>query len=259
VKDQLTLLRRVHWDVLIVLDACRADYFDRVAPNAGAEAVRAAASCTAGWVRRARPVLSGCLYLTANPVVSRELEREPGSVEIVSLWRNLWARLTDRRIPAVHPWAVNGAVLGWHEQGRLNGRRIVVHYLQPHSPYVGRTPLPMARWGPSGNALAAECSRLRRPDAAVREGDLSWRLVRRAYRENLRLAWRAARHLAHRLEGQVVVTADHGEVLGEHGGRFGHECHWEFEELFRVPWLPLSGVGADPSAVQEKLEALGYA
>ncbi len=267
-KDQFALLRHTSWDVLIVLDACRADFFAETAgaeapglPSADGEprACRSPAPCTKLWVRRVGPWLArqGVLYFSANPVVEREAEAAGLDLRTVSIWRDLWGHFTDERIPSVHPWAVNGTVLAHREAGRLEERRVVVHYLQPHSPYIGRTPLKMARWGPAENGLGRACHRLRRPDHLAGRGDLSWGVVRRAYRDNLRLARRAALHLAGRLGGRVVLTADHGEVLGEHGGKFGHECHWDFEELRRVPWLELSPAG-EGTTVEQKLEALGY-
>ena len=49
-KQQLDMLCSCPWDVLIVLDACRADCFGALASNAGVpggEAVRSPAVCTA--------------------------------------------------------------------------------------------------------------------------------------------------------------------------------------------------------------------
>ena len=38
------------------------------------------------------------------------------------------------------------------------------------------------------------------------------------------------------LDGKVVVTADHGELLGENG-HWGHKIGLENTELLEVPWL----------------------
>jgi len=263
---QADLIERVPWQSLIVLDACRADYF-RKAVRGGPEAVgsprivRSAAPCTAVWLREVGPLLAdrNALYFTANPVVDREVSRMQVPLDLVSVWRDHWAHLTPGRIPSVHPWAVNGVVQAHRRLGALAGRPCVVHYLQPHSPYIGDVPLKMSRWGRSGNSFGRACHGLPRPDRAARSGNLNWALLRRAYRANLRLVWTAALHLARSLSGPVVMTADHGEVLGEHGGRFGHECHWTFDQLLEVPWLPLPEPSSSSPSVQQKLEALGYA
>ena len=43
------------------------------------------------------------------------------------------------------------------------------------------------------------------------------RLLKEAYRDNLRLVLKHAADLVPMLEGKVVITSDHGEALGEHG------------------------------------------
>jgi hypothetical protein len=271
--SQLELLRRTDWAALIVLDACRADVFHEttagepaLAPPASSLTARSPGVCTPAWLAAVGPLLAerNALYFTANPVVDREVRRRGLGLDLVSVWRRHWARFTSRKIPSVHPFSVNGVVLTWAELGRLARRPIVVHYLQPHSPYVGEVPLAMARWGRTTDPLGSACHRLPRPDRAARDGRLDWGLLRRAYRANLALAWRAALHLARSLDaaplrpGPVVVTADHGELLGE-DGRFGHECHWEHEALRRVPWLVLGPERGEGAATEAKLRALGYA
>jgi len=97
-----------------------------------------------------------------------------------------------------------------------------------------------------------------RPDLAAARGELDWRLLRRAYQANLALAWNCAHQLAGRLTGRVVVTSDHGEILGEYGGQFGHESKWHYPELYRVPWLVVDVRRSPRMSVEQKLAALGY-
>ncbi len=253
-KDQLTLLSETDWNVLIILDACRADYFHELVPRA--EVVRSPAGCTGPWfhalvksLRKERPPLrdvaisSSVLYFTANPVIDRELEQLPQRgkpcriVQRISLWKELWRyHGPDRDIPTVHPADVAEVVCqDVHDYGQP--RRMVVHFLQPHSPYIGDTPLAMTRWGHDDDEMSRRCRALPRPDKAVESGDLTWDDVRQAYRDNLKLVMQHAARLTAQLKGTVVITSDHGEILGEHGGRFGHEPGWKFPELFAVPWL----------------------
>lgn len=262
-REQLQLLRETDWDALLVLDACRADCFREVCLK-GAETVRSPGVCTAQWIAAAGPTLleRGALYFSANPVVDREVARRGLDLELVSVWDRHWGRFTRHRVPSVHPMSVNGVVLTHEEMGLLKGRPAVVHYLQPHSPYIGEAPLAMARWGRSRHEFGRACHALPRPDSAARRGKLNWEVLRRAYGANLRLAWNAALMLARSLSGRVVVTADHGELLGE-DGRFGHEGHWRHDALLQVPWLELKAQSESPQAegngMKRKLEALGYA
>lgn len=289
-KEQLTLLRETAWDVLIVLDACRADYFTAVVSGQGpvvsgqcsvtsskVHTVRSPAIHTSGWIHRVGPLFEelDVLYFTANPVVDREIRRHHFDIELVSIWKRLWGRFTEKAIPSVHPLCVNGVVAGYqeavgavHEPPLREGRRIVVHYIQPHCPYIGAVPLAVGRWGGAGGAAGGALGRachddLARPDKAVERGEMSWRLLRRAYRANLELAWHAAQQLSQMLTDRtIIVTSDHGELLGE-DGRFGHEGNFgQYPEVWQVPWLELKSEGrrlkAEGNDIQEKLKALGY-
>lgn len=270
-RDQLTLLRETDWDALIILDGCRADYFREVC-SLEAEVVRSPGNCTPAWIAKVGPLLAQrqVLYFSANPVVDREIAKrglalQGESLDIVPLWERLWSRLTHLSIPSVHPWAAVGAVLGRLED--LGRRAVVVHLLQPHSPYIGAVPLAMGRWGPDRTEFGRACHGLARPDILARDGALDWNTLRRAYRANLALAWHPAVHLAsHLMEDgrKVVITGDHGELLGEDGGKFGHEANWHHPELHDVPWLVLENrdftrrTAGKPETVRSKLEALGY-
>ena len=330
-KDQLTLLRETPWDVLVILDACRADAFQHMlkdsreqragsrqhaqqqtadnrqqaqqqtadsrqqatntaVPAAGcppptgrsdgcpppAVCCRSPGNCTAGWLGKTRELMQerNPFHFCANPVCARENEKQKLGMRLFDVWRSSWAEFGSDRIPSVHPMSVNATVFACRDLGRLRFP-ILVHYLQPHSPYIGSPPLAMSRWGRGTCYLSKRCHDLVHPDRAVADGRVSWPEVREAYLGNLRLAWDAVLALAREMEGRrIVVTSDHGELLGEHGGKFGHEANWREPQLYEVPWLELSreaysaeassaakaGQVADSSqdTTKQKLEALGY-
>ena len=277
-RKQIRLLQRTDWNVLIILDACRGDYFARFAGPG--EIVRSAAVCTTRWVHAvigAGAIRGPLVYFNANPVVTRELINlgGPGKFGIreVQVWDHGWSKVGPKRIPTVHPGTVTHEVVRFLE-GRNQPARMVVHYVQPHSPYIGDTPLAVGRSGQFAHELGKACRRLPRPDRLAADGKLDWALLRQAYVDNLRLVWTWTKWLMHHplIKGKVVVTSDHGEVLGEHGGEFGHECHWRYDELWRVPWLefdcgelvPRVGamhappdVGAHPPSVARLLRRTG--
>lgn len=272
---QRDLLRRVDWNVLVILDSCRADFFRRVEQR-GVRTVRSMGPCTRIWIRQFARLLrqarygEDVLWCTANPLIdSARIEYGVTGVRLMSVWQERWERLGKTGIPSVHPDAVNEEVLAYvREHGQP--RRMIVHYLQPHSPYVGQTELAVALWGDRlKDPLSAVLKGLKDPEAAVADGDITWDLLRRAYADNLRLVWEATLRLVEGLKGTVVVTADHGEVIGE-GGRWGHNCTWQHEVLRLVPWLefdkgpfrpaPLAATD-EPSSerlMRERLEYLGY-
>ncbi len=264
-REQLTLLRDTDWDVLVILDACRADAFRNVAqPPPAVEAVRSPAPCTEAWISRVGPHLAGLdvTYFSANPVVERTVQARSMMLCTEPIWDKLWGRFTDLQIPSVHPLSVTAVAVDACCPLPSAGCRCVVHYLQPHSPYIGAVPLNLCRWGRGKHPLISGCHALARPDHEVEAGRLTWPEVRDAYLANLSLVWEAVRMLAGALpDKRFVVTSDHGEMLGEDGGKFGHECNWRNDELFEVPWLEATGAeiaGAEQATTMQKLEALGY-
>jgi len=255
------LLRRP-WNVLLILDACRADTFRDLEPAAAA--VRSLGRDTREWTERFMScVLPRCgmpevLWFTANPVVDSALgDMNARGVRTVRLWETAWELIGPERIPSVHPGRVNAAV---EEYLALYGQpeRMLVQYLQPHSPYIGDIPLALTQWGELPDRLSRLASKMRTPMQAVREGILGWDQVRAAYRANLRLVLEHARQLAGALKGRVIITADHGELLGE-DGRFGHDPSFHHKELYLVPWLESDNGAFEPAAVAEEGEGRGDA
>ncbi len=110
---------------------------------------------------------------------------------------------------------------------------IWVHFYEPHEPYVTHSGYEFGEG--EKRAIDAYDSEVAYTDAAV--GALL-RTVRAA---------RQGRPLA------IVVTADHGEEFGDHGGRYhGTTC---YEEQVRVPLL-VSGPGVSPRRVSTVVQTI---
>ena len=276
-REQLQALEESRWDVLIVLDTCRADMLRRAlearrglwhAPGLGStcDTVRSPASCTMDWVAAVGMHIErrGAIWFTANPVVNRQTAKNKFRIPVEGIWRDLWGRFTPLGVPSVHSQALSAYVLA--RSCDLGKRPFIVHYLQPHSPYAAEPPLAVSRWGRSGGAFGEACAALKHPEAAVRDGDTTWQEVRAAYYGNLCAALEAVDVLLNGLRAYlpgprtIVLTADHGELLGERG-HFGHECEWRDAELREVPWMqmPLNASlatrGEEGASLHSRLEA----
>jgi arylsulfatase A-like enzyme len=70
----------------------------------------------------------------------------------------------------------------------------------------------------------------------MRDAGLSWRQIKQVYNANLRRALESVEELIESLDGKVVITADHGEMLGEKG-LYSHPHGVYFKELVEVPWF----------------------
>ena len=255
------------WDTLVVLDACRYDVFEANNPfPVEAERVHSNASHTRDFLwRNFADTHPGTVYVTASPQVASHAG-EFAHVEHV--WRDGW----DDSEGTVPPVTVTERALDLAE--RFPRKRLIVHYMQPHFPFIG----------PTGEQLQAQGSYLdgRRdriyPSVWERldAGDADESVVREAYEENLRVALPAVERLVEELDGKTVVTSDHGNIFGKRVSPlpirlYGHPPGIADPDLTAVPWVELpfesrreivaseaQSTGADDERTRERLEALGY-
>jgi hypothetical protein len=142
-------------------------------------------------------------------------------------------------------------------------KRLIVHLMQPHKPYLGA----------HSDQFTYEAGL--RTTMQVSEADTD--TLRAAYRETLEITLDAVAARLDALDGRTVVTADHGELLGERVSPlpvrwYGHPEGIYVPELVEVPWHvvsegPRRTITADPPQampdsdeedVTETLRALGY-
>jgi hypothetical protein len=273
------------WDTLVLLDACRADLFEQVADRDaydGYRRVTSRGSTTREWVRQnfTGGQFGDTVYVTANPYVSREAG--DAFHRLVEVWDSDF----DEAAKTVRPEAVVEAAIEAHRE--YPDKRVVVHLMQPHHPFVGEHELAFAGWqiegethdasGDGGDgAGAAERTRPYTPWDALWMGAVDRDDLWRAYGDNLRLALSAVDDLLAAVEGRVVLTSDHGNMLGERTFPiplrvYGHPKGVRNRELVEVPWATLD-VGerrtvragetasvseGDAEELEERLADLGY-
>jgi hypothetical protein len=217
------------WDNLVVLDACRYDVFAAVA----------ASSLPGTLERRTSQAATTPEFVRAN-FGGRDLH------DTVYVTQNTWylklrddidASVHDVANPRQDPGAVTDRALAFDE--RYPNKRLVVHYLPPHHPYIGPT---AERELPSYEEQFGDFLR------QVQRGrvDLDDATLRAAYRENLERVLPEVERLLDALAGKTVVTADHGELLGETLSPvpvtvYGHHRGLYVDELVDVPWLVVPG------------------
>jgi len=243
--------------LLIVLDACRYDAFlDNMYVLKGLRLKvfksRSSGSCTKDWVLNTftRPV--NAVYVAANPWVPLLLKGSKVFKSVIDVSSRFW----DRKLGTVRAEYVNLVATKY----LIRGENLVVHYLQPHPPFVAETWLTDSDSPPhlAGSKIYEVAARSEK----AREE------FRRAYIENLRYVLRYVRKLARAaldLGYKVVITSDHSELFGVYApmktlrmllrknvvkflrkwipyaiGYYcvvGHPCGWVGEELYEVPWV----------------------
>jgi len=262
------------WDTLVLLDACRYDLFESVGAHetlpGTLEPRTSRASNTVGFLRAnvAGRDLRDTVYVTANPQYRKhEVALDATFHAVVDLWERKWDDEMDTVLPETVTEAALDAVEAYPD------KRILVHYNQPHVPFVGQT----GREAFDTDAIASHPLPFwQQPMAGV--WDVDDEAIWTAYRENLDLVLPHVERLLTHLDGRTVVTADHGNMVNERSfpvpiREYGHPGGVYTHELVTVPWLVHEAderrrvVAEDPVAddrtadetVEDRLEALGYA
>jgi hypothetical protein len=284
--DRGTDVMAEDWDTLVILDACRYDMFAETNPLAGdLQTRRSRGSNTAEFLRRNFEGRSfeDTVYVTANPQVNVNLD-DP-FYETISVWQRAW----DDDLNTVLPETMVEATIEAHET--YPKKRIISHFVQPHYPFVGEL----------GQSLIDEqagiefSKRQATGEAAESDHYNVWDLLKRgvvdeaaiwdAYLENLELTFPHVERLLEEISGRTVVTADHGNLVGEVPEPFpipvrmyGHPPGVYADALVTVPWLVVEAdvrrdiVAGDASGTTEdtrdadgedeeaedRLRALGY-
>jgi hypothetical protein len=269
------------WDVLVVLDGCRADLFEEVvgvdADRSGSydssRRVRSRASQTAEWLRTTFPATYGdVVYVAGNPMVS--MVKPDVFHHLTESWRDG----VDPELNTIAAPQVTDDALAAREQHPQ--KRLVVHYMQPHYPFVGFPDLHFSSFEmfhEVGVELAGD-DRASSVWDALGKGLVEREEVWRGYRENLQYVLDEVERLVKGFSDErVVVTADHGNLLGERLWpvplrEYGHPPGLRTPGLVEVPWAVLGGKHrptitsgavrsvstADEGQIDERLAALGY-
>lgn len=264
------------WDTLVVLDACRADLFDDVVGdfNLGFDermTVTSRASATPEWLAHTFGASHGdIVYVAGNPMVTRH--RPNAFHQLVEVWRDAY----DEETSIVDPGAVTKAALDAREANPH--KRLVIHYMQPHYPFVDRPDLNYAEYHFEDIGLGSARDGRSANDIwdALRQGLVASDVVWEGYAHTLSVALAEVEQLLDTFDDRVVVTSDHGNALGERTWpvpirAFGHPQNQRLDPLIHVPWavrygkrrrVTDDGVSSASEAageeVRSRLSNLGY-
>jgi hypothetical protein len=247
------------WDILVILDTCRVDALEEVAPEydflpTEIDSTRSVGSKTVEWMRKTftpeyRDEMARTAYVTFNPNSEEELEQS-WFQHLDEVWRTDW----DAEKGGVPPRPVTDRAITAHRE--LEPDRLMVHYKQPHTPY------PLFEKLDPVNELEDDRNDRSGPFGALIEGRVTREELWGAYLDDLRLALDDVALLLESVDAErVVITADHGECFGG----------VPVPELVPVPWVVTSAERTsdyepetdiepttDRKDVGEKLRALGY-
>lgn len=130
------------WDYLIILDACRYDYFEQHRKNFLKDGTlkcrQSVGSCTNEWRDRSFPDrYEDIVYISANPQICSSTDiygycAGDHFASVVEIWKNNW----NKEIGTVLPSTMTDETLNVLRNDIVRDKRVIIHYLQPHAPYL---------------------------------------------------------------------------------------------------------------------------
>jgi hypothetical protein len=220
-----------------------------------------------------------CVYVTANGW-NEKLDSNPffTTAKTYSTF--------DDRLGFYHPEQVTELAL--NKFNKFQNKKYIIHFMQPHVPYLGDYAEKLRkRVTQKHNVNFAQINHLRgnkisepklgNLQDAAELGYITIKELREVYIENIKVVLPYVEKLHSKIGGKTVVTADHGELLGEHKSpvsrdSIGHPGELAVLELRQVPWLvlehetrretqhdpPADSTAVSDEQVENTLEALGY-
>jgi len=264
---EMLQLTEKEWDVAVILDACRYDCFKKHYEDyleKGRLKKRIGGHCTTHWLKNVfLEDYPDIIYVSGNPWINsikswKGFNPSEKFGKIIDVWKDGW----DKNKETIPPEKVTKAGI---EAAKNRGKkRVIIHYLQPHYPYLPMDipkEVKMNFNGINGNGnnlidkfsnfLGERVERifgrenywnirniLNRKSAHIEE--YLWRTntkseLRKLYENNLKRALREVKTLTNELEGKIVVTSDHGEAFGENG-EFFHPYGTKNKAVRTIPY-----------------------
>jgi len=258
------------WKFLVILDACRYDFFKEIYKeffdtNNLQKAISPAKS-TPEWLDKIfKSYYNDIVYISGNPwinsiVVDKNLKfhAKKHFYKVVDVWNFGW----DDNLGTIHPKKINKSFI--ESLLKYKNKRFILHYNQPHQPYISlggrsrkirqiehhnktKTFTNYAKFYISKSVGDLICWKLLN-FFKIPFKDYGYMLyyqyggfdkIRQAYKNDLKIVLENVKELTDYVSGKWLITADHGELLGEHNG-YDH-CHFfRYKELVEVPFLKIS-------------------
>ena len=285
--DRINIINE-HWDYLIILDACRYDYFDRLYRkyfDGRLTKKTSIGSCTNEWRDKSFPDhYDDIVYISANPQISANLPvygylAGDHFCKVHEVWKTGW----DSETGTVLPETLTNAAIDIIKN--TPGKKFVIHYLQPHAPYLmpeiephgydtGDIHAPKSLAGADKYGKSSTLKKwllknllklfkntniltnypewilrqflLMPPGCAMDAARRKYgrKMLPKAYEASLDRTLAQVALLLKHLTGRIIITADHGELLGENH-RYAHPYGSLDPTLIEVPWLTIEKTKKD--------------
>lgn len=261
------------WKYLIVLDACRYDYFEKNYSKHFNGTLKKAISSTSDTMKWLNENFSGfhpdIAYISTIPFINSVTETKAGGMTYDGKMH--FPIIIDcewsEEFRTVMPETVVSEAISMMKE--YPDKRLIIHFLQPHEPYIGENYRKYINKNYTDRAPTEEKKGIRNKIGAVVKKSIDvqimWKLaklfkrstlsptmligmtegiegVRNAYEENLNLVLAEVGKLLPMFDGNVLIIGDHGEYLGEHG-IYGHDSKKRKKEIWEVPYFTINKRG----------------
>jgi len=205
------------------------------------------------------------VYFSANPHIDNI---RATFHDIIRLWETDWNESRGTVMPQQVVTRVKNSIQSFPN------KRIIVHLMQPHRPFIGPKSFDYAMSGFSRQGVNIPHGSS--PEIPfwwdrLRSGEIEKNHVWSMYKDSLNYTLPYVEELVDILPGKSVITADHGNCFGE-DNIFGHPSYTHHYNLVRIPWLTIEDqrktIIWEPPEVQSQrshyfeartqLESLGY-
>ncbi|QPV64343.1 hypothetical protein I7X12_06935 [Halosimplex litoreum] len=264
--DPLTPIWERDWDLLVVLDACRPEWMAAVEDEYGfvsdTGTIHSVGSHSKEWISNTftseyDSKMEDTIYITGNHY-AEGLGQSPLRKFVTAHEVGEWA------YESASPPANIITDLAVRNCRRTEWDRCIVHYMQPHKPFISRS-------GDRGDFTVKEWSTRYGPYHRYFNGELSLQDLHEKFVENLRYVLDEVEILLNNVDApNAVLTADHGQALGE-GGLWDHTPGVNHPSMRSVPWVETNAVDThghqpkeyestkyDDETVKRNLKMLGY-
>lgn len=176
-RSQKELILRKEWDCLVILDACRYDYFrDRYKKHFSGRLKRVVseATSTSEWAKKnfGQGKHEDIVYVSSNPLINSKckvngFKGRDYFFRVIDVWDTYW----DENLTTVHPKFTSKATRV--ARAKWPNKKLISHFVQPHAPYINL--------GSLNAEFAYDKSRLGDNDGKKENNQIKWKKVFKKY------------------------------------------------------------------------------